>query len=176
MNLDRLERLARTPRVLDESVDTIRARPMFFMRAAVKLWEQEMRTAPLVFAYVIQANVALFEPGDAGSGRAVLLHSKEPGYSRNAQWLADLAPRIWELRTTRTSDREALKLGMMLVDEQSNFSLQVPLYLTRLVFAHVSTQELNVAALPDQCIPRDRVIPALALPHGLFPIPAAMWE
>jgi hypothetical protein len=177
MNLDRIERLARTPRVLDESVDKIRERPMFFMRAAVRTWECEMRTAPLVFAYVVSAESALFEVGDGGTGRAVLLHSREPGYSRNARWLGELSERLWALRMARAiPDRAVLELATMLVDDQSEFSLPVPLSLTQLVLAHLSTQTLNAALLPDACIPHDRVIPALALPKALFPIPAEMWE
>jgi hypothetical protein len=176
MNFERLELLARTPRVLDESVDKIRERPMFFMRAAVKAWEREMRTAPLVFAYVVHAETALFEPGAGGMGRAVLLHSEEPGYSRNSKWLSELAARVWALRMVKTSQRDALELGMMLVDENSEFSLPVPLNLTRLIFAQVSSHTLNVELLPNQCIPYDRVIPALASSNGLFPLPAELWE
>lgn len=176
MNHERLDQLARTPRTLDESVDKIRERPMFFMRAQVKVWEQEMRMAPLVFAYVVQAESALFVPGDGGSGRAVLLHSREPGYTRNTPWLADLSVRLSALKTARITDRKVLELGMMLVDDQSDFSLPVPLSLTKLVLAEVSTQSVNTAILPERCIPRDRVIPALAMPKRLFPIPADMWE
>jgi hypothetical protein len=176
MNQERLDQLARTPRILDESVDKIRERPMFFMRAQVKSWEQEMRMAPLVFAYVVQAERALFVPGDGSTGRAVLLHSREPGYTRNTPWLGELAVRLSALKTARITDRQVLELGMMLVDDQSDFSLQVPLSLTKLVLAQVSTQALNTAILPERCIPRDRVIPALALPKRLFPIPADMWE
>jgi hypothetical protein len=176
MNPERLEKLARIPRVLDESADKIRERPMFFMRAAVKAWEQEMRTAPLVFAYVVQADTMLFVPGAGGTGRAVLLHSPEPGYACNRKWLADVAARISALKTERTSDRKALELGMMLVDDQSELSLPVPLNFTSLVYAHLSAQSLNADLLPDKCIPRDRVVPALALPKKLLPIPAELWE
>lgn len=175
MKRERLEQLARTPRVLDETLTKIRERPMFFMRAAVQTWEREMRTAPLVFAYVVQAEPALFEPGDGGTGRAVLLHSQEPGYSRNAAWLDQLAERVRALRTLRTSDRELLELGMMLVDDHSEFSLPVPLSLTGLILAQLSSQPLNVALLPERCIPSDRVVPALALPRTLLPLPAELW-
>jgi hypothetical protein len=175
MNLERLEKLARTPRILDESLEKVRERPMFFMRAAVQSWEREMRSAPLVFAYVVQAEPALFEPGCGGSGRAVLLHSQEPGYLRNPAWLAQLADRILSLRTTRTADRELLELGMMLVDHQSEFSLPVPLSLTRLILARLSSQALEVTHLPDACVPRDRIVPALALPKLLLPLPAELW-
>jgi hypothetical protein len=175
MNLQRIEQLARTPRILDENMDRIRERPMFFMRAAVQTWEREMRTAPLVFAYVVLAEPALFVPGDGGSGRAVLLHSREPGYSRNASWLSALAERVYALRTTRTADPKLLELGEMLVDEQSQFSLPVPLHLTRLILAQLSSQPLSVAHLPDRCIPKDRVVPALALPKTLLPLPAELW-
>lgn len=176
MNLERLEQLARTPRVLDESVGKIRERPMFFMRAAVELWEQEMRNAPLVFAYVVQAEQVLFAPGHGGSGRAVLLHSSEPGYARNSRWLAELAGRLSALRTARIADRKVLELGMMLVDDQAEFSLEVPLSLTKLVLARLCSQQLDVSILPEKCIPRDRVVPALALPKQLFPIPADLLE
>jgi hypothetical protein len=148
---------------------------MFFMRAAVQMWEREMRTAPLVFAYVVLAEPALFVPGDGGTGRAVLLHSREPGYLRNTPWLAGLAERIAALRTTRTSDPKLLELGEMLVDENSQFSLPVPLNLTRLILAQLSSQPLSVAQLPERCIPDDRVIPALALPKVLLPVPADFW-
>jgi hypothetical protein len=175
MNLERIEQLARTPRALDANLDKVRERPMFFMRAAVASWEREMRTAPLVFAYVVQAEPALLVPGDGGKGRAVLLHSQEPGYSRNTRWLTELGQRILALRTARTSDRKELELGMMLVDEQSEISLPVPLHLTRLILAQVSSQPVSVAALPNQCIPKDRIVPALALPKTLLPLPGELW-
>lgn len=175
MKLERIEQLARTPRVLDESLDKIRERPMFFMRERVQIWEREMRSAPLVFAYVVQAEPALFVRGDGGTGRAVLLHSPEPGYARNTSWLEQLAERIVTLKTIRTADRELLELGMMLVDDNAEFSLPVPLSLTRLILARLSSQPLNAAPLPERCIPANRVIPALALPHTLLPIPAELW-
>lgn len=175
MNLDRLEQLARTPRALDERMDKIRARPMFFMRTAMKIWEQEMRSAPLVFAYVVQADKPLFEPGDGGTGRAVFLHSTDPGYTRNAAWLAELATRVAALRTERTCDRESLDLGMMLIDDQKDFSLQVPLHLTLQIMAYLSSQALDVSLLPNRCIPANRLVPALALPKVLLPIPAEFW-
>jgi hypothetical protein len=175
MNLERLEQLARTPRVLDERMEKIRARPMFFMRSAMKLWEQEMRNAPLVFAYVVQAEKPLFVPGDGGTGRAVFLHSTDPGYTRNARWLAELATRVASLRTERTSDRESLDLGMMLIDDQRDISLQVPLHLTLQIMAQLTSQALDVSLLPNRCIPESRVIPALALPKTLLPIPAELW-
>jgi hypothetical protein len=175
MNLERIERLARTPRALDESLEKVRERPMFFMRAAVDTWEREMRSAPLVFAYVVQAEPALFVPGDAGTGRAVLLHSQEPGYSRNTAWLTELGRRIAALRTMRTTDRKVLELGEMLVDEQSEISLPVPLNLTRQILAQLSSQPLSVALLPEQRIPNDRIVPALALPKTLLALPAEIW-
>ncbi|HEX6241688.1 MAG TPA: hypothetical protein VFZ61_12360 [Polyangiales bacterium] len=175
MNLERLEQLARTPRAIDHCLTKVRERPMFFMRSAVQTWEREMRSAPLVFAYVVQAEPALFEPGCGGSGRAVLLHSQEPGYIRNAAWLAQLADRVRSLRTIRTADRELLELGMLLIDEQSEFSLPVPLSLTRLILARLSAQSLDVTHLPAGCVPRDRIVPALALPKLLLPLPAELW-
>lgn len=175
MNPERLEQLARTPRVLDERMDRIRARPMFFMRTAMKIWEQEMRNAPLVFGYVVQADKPLFTPGDGGTGRAVFLHSTDPGYTRNAPWLTELAARVAALRTERTSDRESLDLGMNLIDDQKDFSLEVPLHLTRQIMAYLSSQTLDVSLLPNRCIPEDRLVPALALPKILLPIPAEFW-
>jgi hypothetical protein len=40
----------------------------------------------------------------------------------------------------------------------------------------VCSQQLDVSILPEKSIPRDRVVPALALPKRLFPIPADLWE
>lgn len=177
MNLERLEKLAHIPRAVDDqNLDKIRERPMFFMRDAVRRWEEEMRTAPLVFAYVVQAEPALFKRGKAFSGRSVLLYSTDPGYTRNGPWLSELAERLLLLRTQRIRDPEALQIGMMLVDEQSEFSLAVPLSLTRLVLARLVTHSLSRASLPQQCIPESRLIPALALPKRLLPLPAEMWE
>jgi hypothetical protein len=105
-----------------------------------------------------------------------LLHSQEPGYSRNAAWLTDLGQRIAALRTMRTADRKALELGEMLVDEQSEISLPVPLHMTRQILAQLSSQPLHVARLPDQCIPNDRIVPALALPKTLLALPAEIWR
>jgi hypothetical protein len=64
----------------------------------------------------------------------------------------------------------------MLVDDQAEFSLEIPLSLTKLVLARLCSQQLDVSVLPERCIPRDRVVPALALPKRLFPIPADLLE
>ena len=33
----------------------------------------------------------------------------------------------------------------------------------------------EVTHLPDRCVPRNRVVPALALPKLLLPLPAELW-
>jgi hypothetical protein len=125
----RVEHLARTPRTIDEQLTKIQAKPVFFLRGAIRQWEHDLMHAPLVFAYVVQANHVLYEP-EGEWAPAVLLHTTDPRYARDARWLGSLAQRLPALKESGTSDPKANELGALLCAEESDFDLPVPVSVT----------------------------------------------
>jgi hypothetical protein len=177
MNQDKIEKLAQTPRPIDETLRKIRARPFFFLRGANRKWEQHMTTSPLVFVYVVQANEALFEEGEGNTAPAVLLYTTDPAHCRDAQWLQDLGQRVSALKSSGTRDPKANELGAYLAAEESTFDLPVPDSLTGGVAARIKTTWVSTDELPGECIGPDRLIPALAFPDGdLAPIPGELYS
>jgi len=166
MNQDKLEKLAKTPRPIDDTLLKIRGRPFFFLRGANRKWEKHMTTSPLVFVYVVQANEVLFEEGEGDTAPAVLLYTTDSAHSRDAQWLEDLGQRIAALKTSGTDDPKANELGACLAAEESTFDLPVPLSLTGGVAARIKTTWVSTDELPNKCIGPDRLVPALAFPDG----------
>jgi len=162
MDMKKLEKLAQLPRPLDDTVQRIWKKPLFFRGR----WEREMTHAPLVFLYVVQANEGLYEKGAGEMAPAVLLYSTDPTVARDAAWLTDLGERILALRTSGTADPKANELGCYLEAEQSTFNLPVPVSLTGGKAATIRTWTLCVEDLPDQCIGPDGIIPALVCSDG----------
>jgi hypothetical protein len=175
MRMDLIEKLAHTPRPVDDTLLKVRGRPFFFLRKANREWEAEMTTSPLVFAYVVQANEVLFEPGAGETAPAVLLYTRDARYSRDRAWLAQLAERIFALKTSGTNDPAANKLGAYLAAETSDFDMVVPTSLTDGVEARVFTTYVSGYKLPNMCIGPDRVIPGLALPDDFAIIPGELY-
>ena len=172
MDLNKLEKLAKLPRPLDETAQKIWKKPLLFRGR----WEREMTNAPLVFLYVVQANECLYEKGAGEMAPAVLLYSTDPAVARNAAWLADLGERILALRTSGTADPKANELGALLEAETSTFNLPVPVSLTGGPSATIRTWTLCVEDLPDQCIGPEGIIPALVCSDGhLILIPGELY-
>ena len=177
MNQDKIEKLAKTPRPIDETLLKIRSRPFFFLRTANRRWEQDMTGSPLVFLYVVQANEALFEEGEGNTAPAVLLYTTDPAHCRDAPWLQDLGQRISALSSAGTSDPKANELSARLAAEESSFDLPVPDSLTGGVAARIKTKYVSTDELPGECIGPDRLIPALAFPNGdLALIPGELYS
>jgi hypothetical protein len=173
MDMKKIEKLSRTPRPLDETVQKIWKRPLLFRGR----WEREMAGSPLVFLYVVQAHQCLFEKGAGELAPAVLLYTTDPAHCLNTPWLADLAERISALETSGTDDPKANELGCYLAAEDSSFDLPVPMSLTGGVAATIRKWSLSTWVLPDKHIGPDRIIPALVCGDGhLIMIPGELYS
>lgn len=165
------EKLVATPRPLTDELTTIKGKPFGLLRKAVKTWEHEMANAPLVFAAVVQANSALFDPAEATWAPAVLLYTTDPARIRDGEWLRQVADRCAALRERRTGDRREDGLGFLLNEEESTFDIEVPPTLTGGVTAKILTTYLSPGTLPGGAIPAHRILAGLAWEKELVLLP-----
>lgn len=165
------ESLVATPRPLTDELTKIKGKPFGFLRKAVKKWEQEMTQSPLVFAAVVQANSALFDPKESTWAPAVLLYTTDPAHIRDGEWLRQVADRCAALRERRTGDRREDGLGFLLNEEESNFNIEVPPTLTGGVTAKILTTFIDPNTLPGRAIPQHRILAGLAAEKELILLP-----
>lgn len=163
MNIEKLEALAKTPREINEDLIKIHGKPFFFLRKAIRTWEHGLRTGPVVFGFVVQANQILFEPGEGEMAPAVLMYTEDPRYCRDVDWLAELGARVAELRDSGSNDMDLSMLGALLAAEESEFDRLLPLSFTGGVPVRVYTDYLETYKLPSGCIGEDRVVPLFVL-------------
>lgn len=162
MNFDKLEALARTPRVINDDLLKIHGKPLFFLKKAIRSWEQGLTNGPVVYGFVVQGNSVLFEPGGA-LAPAVMLYTEDPRYCRDPAWLGQLAERLLALKTSGVEDQEVNMLGALLAAEESEFDKRIPLWFTGGVEARLYTTHLATYKLPNECVGPHRLVPLLLM-------------
>ena len=163
MDPEKLESLARTPRVIDDRLLKIHRKPFFFLKSAVRSWREGMTHGPLVFAFVVQADLLLFEPGLGATAPAVLLYTEHPRYSRNVRWLTELGDRVADLRMDCSEDPALRSIGKLLRAPDSEFDLKLPRAFSAGIDCRLYTAHLSTHRLPEACITEQRIVPLLVL-------------
>lgn len=169
------ENLVATPRPVTKDIEEIWTKPFFFLRGAVRKWEQGVVHAPVVFASVVQANQVLFDPRQSQYAPAVLLYSRDPERCRDAAWLRALTERVQALKETRTGDPAVDRFGALLNDEDSNFFEDVPPALTGGAHARIHVTFIDPDTLPGRAIPSDGLLLGLGLPDEVKLLPASYY-
>lgn len=163
MNLEKLESLAHTPRVIDQRLLTIHRKPFFFLKKAIREWRDGLTNGPLVFAFVVQADLVLYEHGLGATAPAVLLYTEDPRFSRDITWLTELGERVADLRVTCSEDPPLRKIGCLLRSPHSEFDLEIPRSFSEGVNCRLYTSHLSAYKLPGSCIAEQRIVPLLVL-------------
>ncbi|ADG73879.1 hypothetical protein Cfla_0973 [Cellulomonas flavigena DSM 20109] len=175
MQSGKWESLVATPRPVTKEIEEVWTKPFFFLRGAVRKWEQGVVHAPLVFASVVQANRVLWDAEHSTFAPAVLLYSRDPARSRDAQWLRELTERVRALKETRTGDPAVDRFADLLADEDSNFFEDLPASLTGGAHARMHVTFVNPADLPGRAIPEDGLLLGLGLEESVKLLPASYY-
>lgn len=175
MQSGKWESLVATPRPLTKEIEQVHTKPFFFLRGAVRRWEQEAAHAPVVFASVVQANEVLWDPERATFAPAVLLYSRDPRRSRDPQWLAEVTERVRSLKETRTGDPAVDRFGDLLNDEDSNFFEDLPASLTGGSHARMHVTFVDPDDLPGRALPADGLLLGLGLEESVKLLPASYY-
>jgi hypothetical protein len=163
MDFEKLESLALTPRVIDQRLLKIHRKPFFFLKNAIREWREGLTNGPLVFAFVVQADLMLFEYGLGATAPAVLLYTEDPLYSRDVSWLTELGERVADLRIRCSEDAPLREIGCMLRSPSSEFDLELPRSFSQGVNCRLYTSHLSTYRLPGSCIAETRIVPLLVL-------------
>lgn len=176
MQSGKWESLVATPRPVTKEIEEVYGKPFFFLRGAVRKWEQEVVHAPVVFASVVQANNVLWDAERSTFAPAVLLYSRDPQRSRDAQWLRELTERVHALKETRTGDPAVDRFGDLLNDEDSNFFEDLPASLTGGAHARMHVTFVDPGDLPGRAIPADGLLLGLGLEESVRLLPASYYS
>lgn len=126
--------------------------------SAKKRGAEELSTAPLVLAAVVQGHSELFTPG-AGTYPAVLVFSLSPERALDADWIREVAARLYGLRDIAPADPMLAQLRQRLHDERSTFDEALPAAFTGDAQTFWKVEVLSKSDLPGKCVPPDRVLP-----------------
>lgn len=170
------ESLVVTPRPDTKQIEEVYTKPFFFLRGAVRKWEQEAVNAPVVFASVVQANEVLFDPQRSQYAPAVLLYSRDPQRCRDGAWLRALTERVQALKETPTGDRAVDRFGALLHDEDSNFSEDLPAALTGGAHARMHVTFVDPDTLPGRAVPADGLLLGLGLTDEVRLLPSSYYS
>jgi hypothetical protein len=163
MNYEKLESLARTPRAIDARLLKIHRKPFFFLKRAIREWRDGLTNGPLVYAFVVQADLLLYEQGLGATAPAVLLYTEDPRYCRDVAWLTDLGERVTDLRIACSEEPALRALGCLLNSPHSEFDLEIPRAFSGGVTCRLYTAHLSAYKLPGACIAEPRIVPLLVL-------------
>ncbi|MEZ6186025.1 MAG: hypothetical protein R3F62_13570 [Planctomycetota bacterium] len=137
-----------------------------------------LRVGRVVWGAVVQANVALYEPGrhDHPAG---LVYGPGEDYTDLVPALTELARELYLLKDTTPEGEDLRELAQAVTDELSRPArLRVPERLTRGPEAYLTTALLHRAHLPGGRL-RGRLLPLLVAPEvtpWTFPLPGAFWS
>lgn len=113
----------------------------------------------VVWAYLVQANESLFQPGNTDAP-ATAIYSLDPYFDDHLETLADIADRLYALKSAASDDPEFAEFHRIITDEMDR-SLHIP------IPTHATEGRQVVAT----CIMvRRKHLPHGILSHGAFPM------
>lgn len=158
--LDKLAPYTRTPRSMDTPFfkATAGSAPWLFKDR----WQKKYTEAPLIYAAVVQANTALWLPGNNEGYPAVFVFALDEKHIRNSEWLKETAEMIYELQEADRLPDDCCKLIETLRDESSAFCFRIGRSVCGDADAWCATYEFDKQTdLPCKALPSDRIVPFL---------------
>lgn len=133
---------------------------LFGLGKAKKL--QALSAAPLVYGAVVQANNALWRPGDAAYLPAVFVVALDPAHKNDTEWLSGTAKKIAELKDGADIPADMKKLIDTLRNDRSQFCFKIGASIAGGADAWCATFKFDSqAALPKGCLPNSGIVPFL---------------
>lgn len=158
--LDKLAPYTRIPRSMDTPFfkATAGSAPWLFKDR----WQKKYTEAPLIYAAVVQANTALWLPGNNEGYPAVFVFALDEKHIRNSEWLKETAETIYELQEADRLPDDCCKLIETLRDESSAFCFRIGRSVCGDADAWCATYEFDKQTdLPRKALPSDRIVPFL---------------
>ena len=158
--LDRLKPYLQTPR--DMETPFFRAvagnSPWLFKDR----WKKKYTESPVIYAAVVQANSALWRPGDNDYYPAVFVFALDKKHIHDVEWLSQMAEKISELSDSPTVPDDCRKLINTLRDSQSEFCFRIGKSVSGDADAWCATYKFDKqSALPRKALPSDGIVPFL---------------
>ena len=158
--LDRLKPYLQTPR--DMETPFFRAvagnAPWLFKDR----WKKKYTESPVVYAAVVQANSALWRPGDNDYYPAVFVFALDKKHIHDVEWLSQMAEKISELSDSPTVPDDCRKLINTLRDSESEFCFRIGRSVSGDADAWCATYKFDKqSALPRKALPSDGIVPFL---------------
>ena len=158
--LDRLKPYLQTPR--DMETPFFRAvagnAPWLFKDR----WKKKYTESPVIYAAVVQANSALWRPGDNDYYPAVFVFALDKKHIHDVEWLSQMAEKISELSDSPTVPDDCRKLINTLHDSQSEFCFRIGKSVSGDADAWCATYKFDKqSALPRKALPSDGIVPFL---------------
>lgn len=158
--LDKLNPYTRTPRSMDTPFFKAVAgnAPWLFKDR----WKKKYTEAPLIYAAVVQANTALWMPGNNEYYPAVFVFALDDKHIRNSEWLKNIAEEIHALKNAVSLPDDCRKLIETLRDDSSGFCFRIGRSICGDANAWCATYTFDKQTeLPRKALPSDGILPFL---------------
>jgi hypothetical protein len=158
-NLARLDPFKSTPRSADtDFFKDCAGRPPLIGNK--NKWRERYTNAPLVYAAVVQANTALYEPGNDYLP-AVFVIATDDAHRYDTEYLSELANKIYGLKNSADVPNDCRNLIATLRDDQSVFCWKIGTSIAGNADTWCFTHNMEQKYLPHQCIPPEKIVPFL---------------
>jgi hypothetical protein len=126
---------------------------------------EEYVTAPLVYAAVVQANHALWNPGDCTFIPAVFVFATDNTHKNDVMWLNHVASEINRLKNSAEVPSDMETLITTLRNDKSRFNLKIGKSVAGDAEAWCATHTFDRQnELPRKCLPSIGIVPFLLTP------------
>lgn len=123
-------------------------------------WRKKYTEGPIVFASVVQANNALWMPGNNDFYPAVFVFALDKQHMHDTNWLTQMAKKIGEMADGSIVPNDCRKLIETLRDEQSEFCFRIGKSVCGDADAWCATYKFNKqSVLPRKALPSDGIVP-----------------
>lgn len=160
INLDKLNPYLKTPRDIDTPFFKATAgnAPWLFKDR----WKRKYTEAPIVYAAVVQANSALWTPGNNQYYPAVFVFALDQKHTHDIEWLKQIAEEINALQDADQIPEDCRKLIQTLRDDTSEFCFRIGKSVCGDANAWCVTYKFDKqSALPRKALPSDGIVPFL---------------
>lgn len=157
--LDKLDSYMSTPRSSDSDFfkDCAGKPPLFGNKDK---WRERYENAPLVYAAVVQANTALFNPGNDYLP-AVFVIATDDAHRYDKDYLSELAKNIHALKNSAEVPDDCKNLIATLRNDKSIFCWKVGSSIAGGADAWCFTMNIEQKNLPNKCISPEKIVPLL---------------
>lgn len=125
-------------------------------------WKKKYTESPVVYAAVVQANTALWMPGNNDYYPAVFVFATDSKHIHDVEWLKQMAEKISTLKNSSSVPADCSKMIETLRDDSSEFCFPIGKSVCGDADAWCATYKFDKqTALPRKALPADGIVPFL---------------